>query len=62
MSYWPASAPFSAEAQFAGVADGWVAAYAKAHRLTLVTQEVYAAEAKSRVPLPNVCRAFKNRR
>jgi predicted nucleic acid-binding protein len=47
-----------AKAEFADVADGWVAAYAKAYKLTLVTQEVFAAEAKKKVPLPNVCVAF----
>jgi Domain of unknown function (DUF4411) len=47
-----------AKAEFARVADGWVAAYAKVHSLTLVTQEEYAAESRKKVPLPNVCRAF----
>jgi len=47
-----------AKAEFAMVADGWVVAFAKVHRLTLVTQEEYAAESRKRVPIPNVCRAF----
>jgi hypothetical protein len=48
----------AAKAEFAKVADGWVVAYAKAHGLTVVAQEEYAGEARKRVPLPNVCRAF----
>jgi Domain of unknown function (DUF4411) len=48
-----------AKAEFARIAGGWVAAYAKVYGLTLVTQEEYAAEVRRKVPLPNVCRAFK---
>lgn len=48
----------SAKADFAAGVDGWLVAYAKAHGLTLVTQEVHAPEAKKKVPIPNVCRAF----
>ena len=47
-----------AKAEFARVADGWVAAYAKAHNGVVVTHEEYASEARKRVPLPNVCRQF----
>ena len=54
------TAQFSAEAKetFAEVADGWVTAYAKAHSAVVVTQEVFSAEVKKRVPIPNVCQAF----
>ena len=48
----------AAKAEFAAVADAWLVAYAKTHNLTLVTHEVYAADAKKRIPIPNVCRAF----
>ncbi|MBI1800153.1 MAG: DUF4411 family protein [Chloroflexi bacterium] len=61
MMRWVKSQPqFKPEAiaEFARAADGWVIAYAKAHGLTAVTQEEYAAEAKKTVPMPNVCRAF----
>ena len=47
-----------AREKFAVVADGWVAAYAKAHRAVLVSQEVYSADVKKRIPIPNVCREF----
>lgn len=47
-----------AKAEFAQVADGWLAAYAKTHGHVLVTHEEYAREARKRVPLPNVCRQF----
>lgn len=47
-----------AKAEFATVADAWLAAYAKVHNLVLVTHEVYSADAKKKVPLPNVCKAF----
>ncbi len=47
-----------AKAEFARVADGWVAAYAKAHDAIVVTHEEYAREARKKVPLPNVCRQF----
>lgn len=48
----------AAKAEFASVADGWLVAYAKAYDLIVVTQEVYAATVRKRVPLPNVCQAF----
>lgn len=48
----------AAKAEFARVADGWIVAYAKAYNLTVVTQEVYAATVRKRVPLPNVCLQF----
>lgn len=51
----------AAKAKFAAEADCFLAAYAKAHgpaNWTVVTQEVYAPEARTKVPLPNVCRQF----
>lgn len=48
-----------AKAEFAQVADGWLAAYAAATPGSIVvTQEEFAADARKRVPLPNVCRQF----
>ena len=48
----------AAKSEFAQVADGWLAAYAKSHGCTLVTNEVFDPNVKRRVPLPNLCRAF----
>lgn len=45
-----------AKAEFAAVADGWIAAYAKAIGAKVVTHEEYDAQIKKRVKLPNVCR------
>ena len=47
-----------AKTEFAEVADGWVAAYARVHNAVVVTQEVFNADVRKRVPLPNVCRQF----
>ncbi len=48
-----------AKAEFAQVADGWLAAYAKAHPdHVVVTHEEFSPDAKKRVPLPNVCKQF----
>ena len=43
---------------FAANADGWLAAYAKVNKLTLVTHEKFNADKKVEVPLPNLCRQF----
>ena len=48
----------SAKDEFARVADGWLAAYAKVHRAIVVTEEVFDPNVRKRVPLPNVCRKF----
>ena len=45
-----------AKAEFAKVADGWLIAYAKSNKLTIVTHEVYNPKIKSKVPIPNICR------
>jgi len=57
---WVSSESFSPEAvtEFASVADGWVIAYASVNKLTVVTHEGYSADAKARVPMPNVCLEF----
>ncbi len=47
-----------AKEKFARVADGWVAAYAKVYNNVVVTHEVFSADVKKRVPLPNVCQQF----
>ena len=43
---------------FAGGADGWLVAYAKAKGCVVVTQEILSPDIKRKVPIPNVCRAF----
>ena len=48
-----------AKAEFAGAADGWLAAYARVHDAVVVTHEQYNPSVKRRVPLGNVCREFK---
>lgn len=47
-----------AKAQFASGTDGWLMAYVKTQGHVLVTHEVLASDAKKKVPMPNVCRAF----
>ena len=47
-----------AKVEFASVADGWLAAYARVHSAVVVTQEIYSPGVRKRVPLPNVCRQF----
>ena len=48
----------SSKAEFAGGADPWLIAYAKVNGLVLVTNESLAADAKNKVPIPNVCVNF----
>ena len=48
----------AAKAEFATVADGWIAAYAHEIQATVVTLETYDADIKRKVKLPNVCRQF----
>jgi hypothetical protein len=48
----------AAKAEFASVADGWVIAFARAYGHVVVTHEEYAPDAKSKVPMPNVCLEF----
>lgn len=48
----------AARTEFASVADGWVIAYAAVNGLIVVTHELFAPEAKRKVPMPNVCVEF----
>ena len=48
----------AAKAEFAGAADGWLAAYARVHNVTVVTLETFEPNIKRKVKLPNVCRQF----
>jgi len=48
----------SAKGEFQQVADGWLAAFAKADGYVVVTLEEYDPVIRKKVPLPNVCRAF----
>ncbi|HZK56157.1 MAG TPA: DUF4411 family protein [Desulfosporosinus sp.] len=48
----------SAKTEFASVADSWLIAFAKAHNYTVVTHEIYSADVRRRILIPNVCRAF----
>ena len=47
----------SAKTEFASVADGWVVAYAAVNGLIVVTHEQFA-DAKRKIPIPNVCIEF----
>lgn len=48
----------AAKAEYATVADGWLAAHAKMRGKVVVTLEEFDPNAKRKVPLVNVCRAF----
>ena len=48
----------AARDEFARVADCWLAAYAKSRGATVVTNEVFNATVKRRIPLANVCERF----
>lgn len=48
----------AAKAEFAAEADGWLVAYAAAKTRIVVTHEELAPDAKSRIPIPNVCVQF----
>ena len=47
-----------ARVEFAGSADGWLAAYAMVSGAVVVTNEVSAPQAQRKVPLPDLCRQF----
>ena len=47
-----------AKARYQEVADGWLAAFAKAKNFTVVTLEEFDPLIRKSVPLPNVCKAF----
>jgi len=48
----------AAKAGFANDPDGWLIAYARAKGYVVVTQETPKPDARSRIPIPNVCQAF----
>lgn len=48
-----------AKTEFAGGVDGWIIAFAMTKKAVLVTHEVFDPNIKRKVPIPNVCRAFK---
>ena len=48
----------AAKAEFASGADGWLVAYAAARGVIVVTHEELAADARKKVPIPNVCQAL----
>ena len=48
----------AARANFARIADGWLAAYAMANGTVVVTNEVSAPQSQSSVKLPDLCRQF----
>lgn len=50
----------SAKAEFSELrnADAWVISYALAKKLVIVTEERLKLDAKKRIPIPNVCKAF----
>lgn len=47
-----------AKSDFAGSADAWLIAHAKARGLIVVTHEVFDPNIKRKIPIPNVCKAF----
>ena len=47
-----------AKNEFARKADGWLIAFAQVHNTVVITQEVSAPKAKTKVPIPNVCDQF----
>lgn len=47
-----------AKTEFAGVADSWLIAYAKANNCIVVTFEQYNRDKRNKILIPNVCRAF----
>jgi predicted nucleic acid-binding protein len=48
----------AAKAEFANDPDGWLVAYARVKGCIVVTHEVPSAEARRKVPIPNICQAF----
>ena len=47
-----------AKKEFAEVADGWLAAFAKVNGFALVTHESLKPDRKNKVSIPDVCQAF----
>lgn len=47
-----------AKTEFLEIADGWLIACSKEKDMILATHEVYTPDARKKVPMPNVCKAF----
>lgn len=60
LSTWANSGQFTpaAVSEFLGIADYFLVAYAAAHGHTVVTHELFQANAKNRVLIPNACQAL----
>jgi hypothetical protein len=60
MVNWVQSRDFTpaAKSEFSSVADGWLAATAKARGYTVVTHEISEPNRKSRVKIPDLCKQF----
>ncbi|MFQ5431885.1 MAG: DUF4411 family protein [Nitrospinota bacterium] len=52
----------AAKADFARGADGWLIAFAIVNDHVVVTHEIYVPDIRKKVPIPNVCQAFNNKR
>lgn len=48
----------AAKAEFAGVADGWLVAFAQARNGVVVTHEVPEPNRRNKIKIPNVCQAL----
>lgn len=48
----------AAVSEFAQKADSWVIAYAKAKQMLVATHEIASPNAKKRVKIPDICKAF----
>jgi len=49
----------AAKSEFAGGADAWVIAYAKANNATVVTHEMPDPKSRKRIKIPDVCKCFR---
>lgn len=54
---WVNGRPYTqpAKSEFMNIADGWLIAYAKAHNMILVTQEISQPNITTKVKIPDVC-------
>lgn len=60
LAIWASNGQFTQAAvdEFLDVADYYLVAHAAAHGHTVVTHEIYQANARKRILIPNVCRAL----
>jgi len=60
IAVWVMEQPFKevAKPEFLSGGDPWLIAKAKTIDATVVTHEIFAAQSKKKVKIPNVCRAF----